>query len=202
ITSGDRVALLSRNSWQFVAVSFAAARLGAVLVPVNFMLGAREIAYILEHSEATAFIAEDALIPTAIEAIQQSGQSVAVTATIRRSREQVPADWVDVETWCHSGGQPAIALPGDDDPLRLMYTSGTESRPKGVMLSSRSLLWQYVSCIVDGHMEPDDIELHSLPMYHCAQLDCFLGPDIYLGATSIIVPEPDPGLILRTIESE
>jgi len=56
----------------------------------------------------------------------------------------------------------------DDVGLQLMYTSGTESRPKGAMLSSRSLVAQYVSCIVDGGMTHTDIELHALPMYHCA----------------------------------
>ncbi len=93
-------------------------------------------------------------------------------------------------------------LVDDDDPLRLMYTSGTESRPKGALLSSRSLLWQYVSCVVDGGMESSDVEVHALPLYHCAQLDCFLGPDVYLGATSIILPAPDPAALLRTIEQE
>ncbi len=83
-----------------------------------------------------------------------------------------------------------------------MFTSGTESRPKGALLSSRSLLWQYVSCALDGNMTADDVELHTLPLYHCAQLDCFLGTDVYLGATSIILPAPDPAAILRTIEAE
>jgi fatty-acyl-CoA synthase len=46
------------------------------------------------------------------------------------------------------------------------------------------------------------VEVHSLPLYHCAQLDCFLGPDVYLGATSVILPGPDPVALLRTIETE
>ena len=83
-----------------------------------------------------------------------------------------------------------------------MYTSGTESRPKGVMLSSRSLISQYVSCVIDGGMSADDVEVHALPMYHCAQLDCFFSVDVYLGATSIILPGPDPAALLATIERE
>ncbi len=90
----------------------------------------------------------------------------------------------------------------DDDPLRLMYTSGTESRPKGVLLSSRSLISQYVSCAIDGGMAADDVEVHALPMYHCAQLDCFFSVDVYLGATSVILPGPDPAALLATIERE
>ncbi len=90
----------------------------------------------------------------------------------------------------------------DDDPLRLMYTSGTESRPKGALLSSRSLIAQYVSCIIDGDMTPDDVDIHALPLYHCAQLDAFLTPDIYLGATNVVLPGPDPAMILDAIERE
>jgi fatty-acyl-CoA synthase len=93
-------------------------------------------------------------------------------------------------------------LIADDDPVRLMYTAGTEARPKGVMLSSRSLISQYVSCAIDGGMAADDIDLHALPLYHCAQLDCFLSVDIYLGATSVILPAPDPATVLATIERE
>ena len=92
-------------------------------------------------------------------------------------------------------------LIGDDQLLRLMmYTSGTESRPKGVMHSSRSLMWQYMSTILAGSMTENDVEVHSMPLYHCAQLDNFLATDIFLGATSIIVPRPDPEIILPVIE--
>jgi fatty-acyl-CoA synthase len=70
------------------------------------------------------------------------------------------------------------------------------------MLTSRALIAQYVSCIVDGGMTADDVELHTLPLYHCAQLDCFLGPDLYLGATSVVLGGPDPATVLRTIEAE
>ena len=45
----------------------------------------------------------------------------------------------------------------------------------------------------------DDVDLHTLPLYHCAQLDCFLGPDIMLGVTSIILPAPEPGAVLAAI---
>ena len=95
-----------------------------------------------------------------------------------------------------------LAEIADDDPLQLMYTSGTEARPKGVTLTSRSLIAQYVTAIVDGGMSEADVEAHALPFYHCAQLHCFFTPDVYLGATSIILGGAEPATLLQTIETE
>jgi fatty-acyl-CoA synthase len=195
---GDRVAMLSRNCWEFVAVAWGVARLGAVLVPLNYMLNADDVVYLLEDADVSAFVAEAELVPLAAEAVERLAGTrplcVAIRAEARsgwKAFEQfvqpAPADW----------SEPTVA---DDDPIRIMYTSGTEARPKGAMLSSRALIAQYTSAIVDGGMDGSDVELHTLPLYHCAQLDCFLGPDIMLGATSIVAPSADAGATLAAIE--
>ena len=203
---GDRLALLSRNSWQFAVLTFATARAGVVLVPINFSLGATEVAYILEHCAARGLVAGDAFVLTADEALARSNlTSGVVRARSGVSDESAPAPgWEDVDDWIDAPGDetaPTVSI-ADDDPLRMMYTSGTESRPKGVLLSSRSLIAQYVSCAIDGDMGSDDVDLHSLPMYHCAQLDCFFAVDIFLGATSVVLPAPDPAAILRAVERD
>ncbi len=200
LVKGDRVALLSHNCWQFAVLDFATARLGLVLVPVNFMLGAGEIAFILAKAGAKAFVVEDALVPTAEKALAEDGVDVAVRAVIGpRGADVSGTGWPDAQAWFDFDGTAPEVHVADDDPVRMMFTSGTESRPKGALLSSRSLLWQYASCVIDGEMSADDVELHTLPMYHCAQLDCFLGPDVYLGATSVILPGPDPAAVLAAI---
>lgn len=197
LTKGDRLALLSHNSWHYVVLAFATAKLGVVLVPVNFMLNAGEIAFILGHCGATAMVVEDALVGTAEKAL--AGDPMEVRGCIGAAHD----GWENVDDWWTIGPthDPEVAV-GDDDPLRLMYTSGTESRPKGVLLSSRSLIAQYVSCTIDGGMERDDVEVHSLPLYHCAQMDCFFSVDVYLGATSVILPGPDPADLLATVARE
>ena len=202
LAKGDRLALLSHNCWQYVLLAFATARLGVILVPVNFMLGAEEIAFILRHSGARGMVAKAGLAGTAEKALAAAGTEGGIRGWIG-SGVSPAAGWEDVDPWWQSGDDTMPDVPiADDDPLRLMYTSGTESRPKGVMLSSRSLISQYVSCALDGGMSADDIEVHALPMYHCAQLDCFFCVDVYLGATSIILPGPDPAALLATIARE
>lgn len=220
IGKGDRVALLSHNNHAFVVLVFAAARLGAILVPVNFMLKAGEVAYILGHSGAIALVVEDALVPVAQQALEQISEegrqgaapgqaigaaepAVRLKAVIPDRGDPVPAGWENVDDWMNDAdaSRPETAV-GDDEPLQLLYTSGTESRPKGAALSSRNLVAQYVSCIVDGEMRGEDIEVHALPLFHCAQLHCFLSPGLYLGATNILLPGADPAALLAAIEAE
>ncbi|MCV7303612.1 acyl-CoA synthetase [Mycobacterium barrassiae] len=198
-TAGDRIALLSHNCWQYAVLAFATARAGVVLVPVNFMLTAEEISFILGHSGASGFIVEADLVPTAERAMALGG-AVTTTAALVAPGQTLPAGWADFAGWLTTTSPAPQPLVDDDQVIRLMYTSGTESHPKGAMHSSRSLMGNYVSTILAGSMESTDIEVHSLPLYHCAQLDNFLITDIYLGATSIILPRPEPEMVLRAIE--
>ncbi|MGE2734678.1 acyl-CoA synthetase [Mycolicibacterium vaccae] len=196
---GDRLALLSHNCWQYAVLAFATARAGVVLVPVNFMLTAEEIAFILDHSRACGFVVEADLVPTA-EAAMRLGGNVRTTAALVRPGQTLPQGWSDFAQWTLTAAPAPNPHIDDDQLIRLMYTSGTESHPKGAMHSSRSLMGNYISSIIAGSMEGSDVEIHSLPLYHCAQLDNFLITDVYLGATSIILPRPDPESVLRSIE--
>ncbi|WP_405492398.1 acyl-CoA synthetase [Nocardia sp. NBC_00511] len=203
VAHGDRVALYTHNCREFVLLYFALARLGAISVPINFMLTADEVAYLLEHSGATALVTEDALAGAAEAAVKQVDTEIGLFGWIPLNGLTPAVGWEDVTDWeNHCDASAPEVTVGDDDPIQLMYTSGTESRPKGAIMSSRGLIAQYTSAIVDGRMTADDIEVHALPLYHCAQLHCFLTPDLYLGATSILLPGPDPVTLLRTIETE
>jgi fatty-acyl-CoA synthase len=203
VAKGDRVAMLGHNSHHFVVVHFALARLGAISVPINFMLKADEVAYVLDHAGTTGMVVEDALVPVAQQALDGLGATGRHGVLGVMGAGDAPDGWEPVAAWLTSEqrDRPPVDV-ADDDVIQLMYTSGTESRPKGAALSSRSLISQYVSCIIDGRMTADDVEVHALPLYHCAQMHCFLTPDLYLGATSIVLDGPEPAALLATIERE
>jgi fatty-acyl-CoA synthase len=201
IVKGDRVALFSHNNRAFVVLRFALARFGAITTPVNFMLNAEDVAYILDHSGACTLIAEDTLCPTADAALAAMGTNLPKFA-IPHSGAVVPDDWEPVANLLdHPDPSEVWVDISPDDPIQMMYTSGTESRPKGALLSSGALYAQYVSCIVDGEMTADAVSLHCLPLFHCAQLDCFLTPDMYLGVTSILHDKADAAEMLAAIEA-
>ncbi|MUK88839.1 long-chain-fatty-acid--CoA ligase [Ornithinibacillus sp. L9] len=202
---GDMITVMSKNSLDFTIVNFALARIGAVMIPINYMLTVEDVAYILEHAEVDGFIASEEYAPILDEAtgrlvikyrylmdvvsVDKLADNLSSWKPLITARQGQSTDLVDAEI-------------ADDDLAHVLYTSGTESRPKGVMLTHKSIISEYMSCIIDGHMSESDVLIHALPLYHSAQLHCFLGPSIYLGSSGIILPGASPELILETIEKE
>src|SRR3954462_13938455 len=111
LAKGDRLALLSHNSWQFAVLAFATARLGVVLVPVNFMLGPDEIAYILGHSGAIGMVTEDALAATAEKALSIAGVDGGVRGWISLSGASPADGWEDLDDWWQHGPAEAPEVP-------------------------------------------------------------------------------------------
>ncbi|MBE7942528.1 MULTISPECIES: acyl-CoA synthetase [Ramlibacter] len=200
VAHGSRVAVLARNSHGFAALRFALARLGAVMVPINFMLKAEEVAYILRHAQAGMLATDSGLAALAREA---AALDTAVTQFVWLPSED-PTEPVagmtsfDELAAC-TGPLPATPLQSFD-LAQIVYTSGTESSPKGAMLTHDAVIWQYASCAVDACITADDVMLHALPLYHCAQLDVFLGPAVYVGATSIVTAKPVPDNLLPLMQ--
>ena len=197
LRTGDRLALLSRNSHRFAAIRFAVARLGAVLVPVNFMLTAEEVAYVLRHSGARILCVADEFASVARDAVASSAVETVILLDGDASAEW--PGWIPFEQVSTADTEEPVVDLDTGALAQIIYTSGTESRPKGAMLTHDAVLWQYVSCIIDAEIGADDVLLHALPLYHCAQLDVFLGPAVYVGASNVIVAHPQPEVVLPMI---
>jgi fatty-acyl-CoA synthase len=201
VKKGDRLAVLSRNSHAFAALRFAVARIGAVLVPINFMLNPDEINFILKNSGAKVLATGPDFVEPARAAI---AKDCAVEKLIWLPGEDPATPQAGLTTFddlLHADGSFLDASVDSCDLAQIIYTSGTESLPKGAMLTHEAVMWQYVSCIIDGGMAACDNVLHALPLYHCAQLDVFLGPQIYLGASGVITGKPTADNILALIET-
>ena len=200
IQAGDHVAMLARNSHGFAAIRFALARMGAVLVPINFMLKADEVAYILQHAQARVLVTDSELTPLA-QAAAAIGTQVADFIWIPSEGDTQPSPGMhNFHTLSAAEGALPPQTFSSTDVLQIVYTSGTESSPKGAMLTHDAVLWQYVSCVINAEIHTDDLALHSLPLYHCAQLDVFFGPAVYMGSTNIITAKPTPENLLPLIE--
>jgi fatty-acyl-CoA synthase len=209
VSKGSRVAVLARNSHAFAALRFALARLGAVLVPINFMLKASEAGYILGHSGAQILACDSGLADLAVAAAAQAATQNPDRAPIGKflwmpseTPTEARAEMLNFDLLALSQAPvPEVALNGED-LLQIVYTSGTESLPKGALLTHDAIQWQYVSCLVDAAIHRDDVMLHALPLYHCAQLDAFFGPAIYAGASNHVTAVPSPENLLPLLAAK
>ena len=189
IRQGDRVAFLARNSDVYLVGWLATQALGAMHVPINFMLGATEVAYILDHAAPRALFVGEEFMPVARKATESATAAMHLRGISELLDESPGFD---------------IARDALDPPAQaaqLAYTSGTESAPKGALLTDIGLMYEYQSCIVGGEYSGADTIVHALPLYHCAQLHCFLTPNLMLGADNIILDRADPGEIVETVRS-
>jgi fatty-acyl-CoA synthase len=178
---GDRVALVLHNGLELVEALFACAKLGAVSVPVNFRLVAEEIAYILEDSAAAGVLSGAGLSEVAAEAaagVQAVRLHLATTGI---------AGAEDYEAALRDAPPQPLVAPRDDDVAMLLYTSGTTGRPKGAMLTHRSVVLTTLSWIAEMQASARDVWLSGQPLFHIGGINGLL-PFVTLGATAVITP--------------
>src|SRR3954469_24970640 len=117
LAKGDRLALLGHNSLGFVITYFACARLGLICVPINYMLGAEEIAYILDHAGATAMVAEDMLLPLAEAGSAPGGREGLMGGRGLVANVPEPGGYL-VSSWApHPDATEPVVELSDDDPI-------------------------------------------------------------------------------------
>ncbi len=165
----DRVAILHENCHVFLEAYFAAAHLGAILVPLNFRLSSREIAMILADSGARLLIAQDKFRDRAEGLTSQVSALEEILWTQRREDPGGPAG-CDYEALLRA--QPATPPPdlaiADDEVAHLYYTSGTTGRPKGVMLTHKNVKSHALGTIAELHLTDADHWFHVAPLFHLA----------------------------------
>ncbi len=196
IGAGDVVALLSYNCIEFLETIFAANYVGAIAMPINWRLAAAEVRYILEHSQARALVCDGALAPLAGEAT--AGIEPALTRV--GIADPAPDGWLPFAQLRVPASTPPRVPVAGDDVHRLMYTSGTTGRPKGVMLTHANLAWKNLAHLVEFGFTSNDLGLACGPLYHVGALDLTTTTLIAAGATTIIHGAFDAAAVVDEIE--
>ena len=193
---GDRVALLLPNCPQFVYAYMAAARLGAMAVPMNPILAPEEVAWIVEDSGSKVLIAVERTAPLALAMAERCAciEQVVVAA------EEVPAGALDFRALVVEDTSGLPAPPGAEEVACLQYTSGTTGRPRGAMLTHVNLLADAAASVEAVHMTDDDVFLAVLPLFHVFGATVTMIIPITLGAASAHLPRFEPLAVLETIQ--
>ena len=197
----DRVAILAHNTIDHVLTWFGCAKIGAIYLAINYLLRGKDISYCINHSESKVFIVEDALYDL-VKDVLDDMPTVKTWIWSRQGAGKPPVSdrFKDFEEWYrkYPATEPDTILH-IEDPCQMTYTSGTESLPKGVIISNQALMAEYMGTIVDGQYDEDDINVNALPIYHCAQRDVFMNPVFWVGGTNVLMA-PDIGQILKNIQ--
>lgn len=197
VRPGDRVATIAPNTHAQLESFYSVPQLGAVLVPINYRLSADDFAYIIGHSGATIVCVHPdylAMVDSIREAIPLVQHYVALEGNYN--------GWLNYEALLDSAPvdfpRPEI---GESDLLTINYTSGTTSRPKGVMITHRNACMNVVGTLIHIHMTPAERYLWTLPMFH-ANGWTFVWTVTAIGGAHICLRKVEPAAIFALAGSE
>jgi fatty-acyl-CoA synthase len=202
IEKGDMAGILSHNCDQMLIFWYALMKIGAIMVPINWMYKEKEIKYVIDHSEARMLVVEDSLSDL-VKSISGDLKTVRHFGIINLSGCKTPPGWFEIEDLQgekYSSQEPEFEI-ANDDPAVMIYTSGTESAPKGALIRHMSFVTSLATMQADFHFEKDMVFLGGLPCFHLAGLWNFANT-IGVGGTYVIMDRADPEQILRLTDQE
>jgi fatty-acyl-CoA synthase len=162
VGAGDRVAYIAPNTHAMLESFYAVPQIGAILVPINYRLTPQDFVYIIGHS-GSRIVCAHADYLEAVDAVRGEMPSVEHFVALEGERE----GWRDYEELVRSGRSDfAAAAIDENDLLAINYTSGTTSRPKGVMITHRNAFLNVVGTLLHLPMQMTDRYLWTLPMFH------------------------------------
>jgi len=197
IKKGDRIGVLQVNCPEYIEAYFAAARLGAVLVPLNFRAKAKELSFMIANAEAgVLFLGERYLsmvngmlpeLPSVKECILMDGQ-----ADGKLSCEDLIRDGASDEV---------VTEIDDNDMTILMYTAGTTGRPKGVPLTHNGFVSYILENVEPANPDIEERNLLTVPLYHVAGCQAMMAA-VYGGRTLILMRQFEVKEWMRTVQEE
>lgn len=200
LKKGDRAAVLLFNCSQYLEIYYAAAKLGVILVTMNYRLAEKELQYILDDSKPSAFFYGrqfDDIIPS----IRTKSEYILNYIYIG---DKKPGDALNYEPLLMSypDNEPSADINMNDAQL-IIYTSGTTGYPKGALITHANTLWTCINQLIFFQdLNENDISLVVMPLYHCGAQNDFTTPLFNLGGKLVIMERVDTVEIAKTIERE
>jgi fatty-acyl-CoA synthase len=182
VTHGDRVAFLGLNSPEIIILLFACARVGAVLMPLNWRLAQPEHTFMLNQSQPSAFFVE----PEFVAHVEALGPDIGTLSRITYGK--AGDGWIGYDSLMSQGStayEPG-ANTDPDDPVLLCYTSGTTGKPKGALLTNNALTWNAVNSTHMHDLKSEDVVLTILPMFHVGGLNIQTLPALHAGSSVVV----------------
>jgi long-chain acyl-CoA synthetase len=195
---GRTVAVQLPNLPQFLFAYFGILKAGLVMLPLNPLLKAPEIAYHLGDADAATLITVDVVVEEALKGVAGVGEQPIFVVPTRDG--DLPSGTRLFDELYRAPDTGEIAPTNADDTAVLLYTSGTTGRPKGAELTHFQM---FMACTVGGDtfgFEPDDVSLVVLPLFHVFGLSSTLNAAVRFGATTVLIPRFEPGAVFDAIE--
>lgn len=197
VRQGDRVAYISPNTHAELESFYAVPQIGAVLVPINYRLTSEDFAYLIQHS-GSRVVCADAEYLDSIDSIRPELGGVQHFVALEGSR----SGWLEYEELIAEAPlRYERAIINESDLLTINYTSGTTSKPKGVMITHRNAYMNVVGTLIHFHMIPGERYLWTLPMFH-ANGWTFVWIVTAVGGTHVCLRKVEPGAAFRVINQE
>ena len=201
IREGDHVAVMLPNTHYMLECFYGICQLGAAMVPLNYRLSAEDLEYIINHSDAKMLIVDEEFCGPIEEIVDKLFLEQIVIVSVEGHKTALKG--VDYETFLQQA--PNLALPeveiDENQLLTLNYTSGTTSKPKGVMLTHRGNYLNAANFLFHIGVKHDDVYLHTLPMFHANGWGGVWAITA-AGATHVCLRKVDPPLILDLFEKK
>ncbi len=198
IGKGDRFGILASNRIEYLDFFFAAAKAGAVIVPLGTRLTTHELAHIVNDSGVRLLVYDRAFA----DAVDALAHETAIERYVSLD-DNAPHDTYSSLLIADA---EAPALPrercGPEDLYALLYTSGTTGRPKGVMIPHRMVAWNGYNTVASWQLRDDEVTTIFTPLYHAGALGAFLLPIVTIGGTVVLHQTFDTAEVWRTIETE
>lgn len=194
---GDHVAILGRNSVEYLEVCHASGRLGAVFGALNWRLSSNELSFIIADGDFKVLIVEAGFQSVVAEAVKNLNDITLVVfggdITLDRAKNY------ELLHDAAASSDPSVVVNSSDNAM-IMYTSGTTGQPKGAVLTHGNICWDAVGYLSYVAPKPYDCALVSMPMFHVSGMHIVTTSMLVRGRPLVIMPQFDPEEACRLIQ--